>query len=170
MGIHQKLFRPLLLRAMLLPALVLILLTAGLLWQIHRLQTLNRVVDHSDEVIAAAYSAEELLVERERAYRGFLLTANPLLLEPARRASQRLPQALDKLQSLAADTPLEAQKVLEIRRLAAEWQQFSEQVMELKQNRGDYLQLESKGHGNTTATWSIPTRICQKRSARLSNR
>ncbi len=148
MGIHQKLFRPLLLRAMLLPALVLILLTAGLLWQIHRLQTLNRVVDHSDEVIAAAYSAEELLVERESAYRGFLLTANPLLLEPARRASQRLPQALDKLQSLAADTPLETQKVLEIRRLAAEWQQFSEQVMELKQNRGDYLQLESKGHGN----------------------
>src|SRR6516225_9874619 len=100
MGIHQKLFRPLLLRAMILPALVLVLLTAGLLWQIHRLQTLNQVVDRSDEIIASAYFTEELLIERETAYRGFLLTSNPLLLEPAHRAEQRLPMAFDKLQAL----------------------------------------------------------------------
>jgi PAS domain S-box-containing protein len=148
MGIHQKLFRPLLLRAMILPGLVLALLAAGLLWQIHRLQTLNQVVDRSDEVIASAYSTEELLIERETAYRGYLLTSNPLLLEPARRADQRLPRAFDKLQSLVAGSPLEMQKVSEIRRLAAEWQQFSDQVLNLKQNRGDYLQVESKGHGN----------------------
>src|SRR5215471_10159811 len=148
MGIHQKLFRPLLLRAMILPALVLVLLAAGLLWQIRRLQTLNQVVDRSDEVIASAYLTEELLIERETAYRGYLLTANPLLLEPARRADQRLPQALDKLQSLAAGSPLEVQKVGEIRRLANEWKQFSDQVMERKQSRGDYLQLEAQGHGN----------------------
>jgi PAS domain S-box-containing protein len=147
MGIHQKLFRPLLLRAMILPALVLVLLTAGLLWQIHRLQTLNQVVDRSDEIIASAYFTEELLIERETAYRGFLLTSNPLLLEPAHRAEQRLPMAFDKLQALAADNPLELQKVGEIRKLADEWKQFSNQVLDRKQNRGDYMQLEAQGHG-----------------------
>jgi len=136
----------LLLRAMLLPALVLILLTGVLLWQIYRLQNLNRVVDRSDETTEAAYSVEDLLVERETAYRGFLLTGNPLLLEPAKRANQRLPQALDKLDAMVAGNSLQAQKVLEIRRLANEWQQSSDQAVELKQNHGDYLQLEAKGH------------------------
>jgi PAS domain S-box-containing protein len=149
MGIHQKLFRPLLLRAMILPALVLALLAAGLLWQIHRLQTLNQVVDRSDEIIASAYSTEELLMEREAAYRGYLLTSNPLLLEPARRADQRLPLALDRLESLVADSPLEVQKVNEIRKLAAEWKQFTDQVLDHKQNRGDYLQLEVQGRGDS---------------------
>ncbi|HTC95776.1 MAG TPA: PAS domain S-box protein [Terriglobales bacterium] len=147
-GIHPRLFRPLLLRAMLLPGLVLVLLTAGLLWQIYRLQVFNQAVDHSDEVIAAAHSAEELLVERETAYRGFLLIGDPLLLEPARRSDQRLPEALDKLDSLVAGNSLEVQKVREIRKLAAEWQQFSEQALQLKQNHGNYLQFESQGLGH----------------------
>src|SRR5262245_31619131 len=119
-SIHEKLFRPLLLGAMLLPALVLVVLTAALLWQIHRLQALNHAVDRSDEVIAATYSAEELLFERETGYRGFLLTGNTLLLEPVRRANQRLPQALDRLESLLSSNPLEAQKLVEIRKLAKE--------------------------------------------------
>src|SRR5260370_2188231 len=147
-GIHQRIVRPLLLRAMLLPGLVIILLTGVLLWQIYRLQNLNRVVDRSDETIAAAYSVEELLVERETAYRGFLLTGNPLLLEPAKRANQRLPQALDKLDAIVAGHSLKAQKVLEIRRLANEWQQSSDQALELKQNHADYLQLEAKAPHN----------------------
>src|SRR4051812_33848533 len=113
--IDHRVFRPLLLRAMLLPGLVLLLLTAGLLWQIGRILLLDRWVDHTDQVIAAANKAQQLMTDRETGLRGYLITGNPVFLDPYNVANDQLPAALATLDNLISDNPSQTEREKAIR-------------------------------------------------------
>ena len=68
-------------------------------------------VDHSQEVIGAERSLLAQLVDAETGVRGYLLTRNPIFLEPWTRSRQEAPAALQQLFDLTADNP-EQQKTL----------------------------------------------------------
>lgn len=133
--IDQKVFRPLLQRALLLPLTAMLLLCAVLFWQIWRMETFDFWLDHSDQVIATAQEEMQLLVDRETATRGFALSGNEAFLDPEVKARKLAPAVLDRLQDQTRDKPEQQQRLQSIREGLAEWER----------NR-DALQRDGEAH------------------------
>src|SRR6185437_10606493 len=66
--------RGLLLRAVLLPLLLMGIVASCLFWQVERLSQANARVDQSDRLIAQANQAQKAILDRETGLRGFLIT------------------------------------------------------------------------------------------------
>src|ERR687885_34094 len=122
-------FRRALWRAVLLPLALMLALAGLFLLQISRLLAVFRLVDHSDQVIAQANSAQKLLIDMETGVRGYLVTGNRAFLEPYNQALASIRPALDRLDISVADNPPQAQKVVEIRALYTQWEAYAREVM-----------------------------------------
>ncbi len=120
--IDQKVFQPLLQRALLLPLLAVLLLCAVLFWQIGRMEDFDFWVDHTDQVISTAQQELQLLIDRETATRGFALSRNELFLGPEIKARKEAPLVLDRLQTLTADNPEQQQRIQAIRETLVDWE------------------------------------------------
>lgn len=140
-------FRWILVRAVLLP-LVLSAALAGLfLWQINRLTTTARSVEHTDEVISQATEAQKLLIDMETGVRGYLITADRMFLEPYERAIPQLPSALDELHRLVSDNPGQGRRLDEVGRLYSLWSLYARDVIALKEGGGEYQSRVGAGEG-----------------------
>jgi signal transduction histidine kinase/CheY-like chemotaxis protein len=78
--------RRLVLRAVVLPLLLMALVAGWLAWQIGRLMDAARWVDHTDRVIAETQELGRLIIDQETGVRAFLLTEDRVFLEPYERA------------------------------------------------------------------------------------
>ena len=77
---------------------ILLLLT---LFAIERAYNRERDAElRSKETVASAYRLLGLLIDAETAMRGYLLTQNPIFLQPYDRAKQEIPQELGRLRAL----------------------------------------------------------------------
>lgn len=77
----------------------------------------NAHVDHTQQVRLRSRDVLNLLIDAESRQRGFILTDNEADLVAYREAVEELPHALDSLEALTRDTPDEAQRVADLRRL-----------------------------------------------------
>ena len=126
---RSRSLRPVLIRAIALPMLLMTLLAGALTWQISRLLSTARWVDHTDRVIAQAHRCEALLIDQETAVRGFLISGAPDFLAPYPRARIELEQELIALRQLVADNPAEVRQVDELRSLRRGWEAYSDRLL-----------------------------------------
>ncbi len=134
---HRK-FRRTLVRAIAIPLILMGLLTGALLWQINRLLTLSRWVEHTDEVIAQVNLVEKLLVDMETGRRGYLLTGKPEFLEPYNQASTRVAPEFDRLRQLVSDNPEQIRRLDEVGAILPEWLAYGRELIDLRDTGGDY--------------------------------
>lgn len=134
----QKDFQRILIRAVVLP-LVLMALVAGIfLWQISRLLSATSWVERTDQTIAQAHEVQKRLVDLETGVRGYLITGNPIFLEPYERVLPTMNPSFERLSSSVADDPAQVQRLAEIRSLYAEWQRYARDVIALRDRGEDY--------------------------------
>src|SRR5271169_4894723 len=88
----SKPFRRLLARAVLVPFVLLAALAVALALGVTTLVRSARLTERSDQVLTESSRLRELLVDRETALRGYLLSGNDALLAPLVQAEEQLPR------------------------------------------------------------------------------
>src|SRR5258708_16803532 len=108
---QPKAIKPILLRALIFPPLLLAAFALMLLWQINRLLLINERVRHTNEVIAKAHQNLKLLIDGETGVRGYVITGNQTFLEPYNQSLNSTGSAFAKLEVLVADNKTQHQRV-----------------------------------------------------------
>ena len=75
-------------------------------------------VTHTQEVLAHASRVGSLFADAEAGQRGFIVTGDPLFLEPYTVASSRLRAEIDTLRNLTGDNPRQRERIAHLRSLA----------------------------------------------------
>jgi PAS domain S-box-containing protein len=116
-------YRRLLLRLLALPIVALGLLALTLAYGIQQMQRSARRVDHSDRVIAHANNLVKLMVDDETGLRGFLITHDPIFLQPYREANQQLEPEFTALFGLIKRDPEQTARLQRLKTGFQAWQQ-----------------------------------------------
>ena len=88
--------------------LIVLVLNPGLsAWNLRRIAEDERRVAHSHEVVGAIADTLSLLKDAETGQRGYLITGDPVYLEPYAAALASIRDALRRLEALTADSPLQ---------------------------------------------------------------
>jgi len=100
---------------------VILLIAAGTLLgiQVSRMAEDARWVDHSDEVIGKTYEVEKVIIDQETGFRGYIITADRLFLEPYLKAKPL--DILQQLSVLVADSPEQEGRATSIARRYSLW-------------------------------------------------
>jgi PAS domain S-box-containing protein len=137
-------YRRLLLRLVALPIIALALLAITLAYGFQKVQQSARRVDHSDQVIARANNLVKLMVDEETGLRGFLLTRDPVFLEPYDRAKQHLEPEFAALFNMVRRDPEQTARLQRVQTAARVWQQSATQTFVLPASDMDPQMLERK--------------------------
>ena len=116
-------YRRLLLRLLALPIVALGLLALTLVYGIQHMERSERRVDRSDQVIAHANQLVKLMVDEETGIRGFLLTRNPIFLQPYREANQQLEPEFTAIFTLIKRDPEQTTRLQRLKTAFQAWQQ-----------------------------------------------
>ncbi len=108
---EPRLYKRLLFRLLGLPVAALTVLSLVLGYGFQRAEQSARLVDRSDQVIAGANRLLKLMVDEETGLRGFLLTHNPVFLEPLHKADQQLETQFDTLRTLVKGRPEQLERL-----------------------------------------------------------
>jgi signal transduction histidine kinase len=144
---HPRRFRHLLLWAILLPLTLLLLLALVLLWEVGALLQAQERARRSQVTLTRVERVRQLLIDRETGVRGYLLTGDPVFLEPYQAAGQRLPRALEELDEGLAGEPLREVWLEELRTRWRQWEEVATHQLELFRQKGDWLALVRSGAG-----------------------
>lgn len=134
--LSQAPFRGRLTRVIALPIILLLLLSGVSIWQIMRLLSALRWVDHTDQVISQANYTQKLFLDMETGLRGYLLAGKQEFLEPYEQASAMIDDHLTELKSLVSDNPEQVQRVSKIISQQEQWKQQISPAITRKQ-RGE---------------------------------
>jgi PAS domain S-box-containing protein len=129
--LEEAAYQRLLLRLVALPIIALALLAVTLAYGFQKVQQSARRVDHSDQVIAHANNLVKLMVDEETGLRGFLLTRDPVFLEPLNEAKQELEPEFTALFNLVRRDPGQTARLQRVQTAARGWQQFIGQTIAL---------------------------------------
>ena len=119
--LEQKIFRRLLTRSIALPLLAMVLLASGLIYQINRMLVASDRVEATDQIIKQAEKTLELALDMETGQRGYLVSRNPLFLEPYHRALRLYPAQLSQLRSLLQTDPEQSRLLNTISQTQQTW-------------------------------------------------
>lgn len=86
-----------------LPAAIVMVLGALIVWRLDTLQDAQRWVGHTRVVLATNDSLIRAMLDFETGYRGYALTADLVTLEPYRGSAGQARELLQRLQTLTAD-------------------------------------------------------------------
>ncbi len=142
-------FRRLLLRTVLLPVVLLLGLTTVLMWEVRDLLESQERARRSQVTLTRVERVRQLFVDRETGVRGFLLTRDPVFLEPFQAAEQRLPQALEELEAGVAGDSGQLARVTELRGRWRDWENVAAEELVLFGHGGDWLSLVRSGAGKS---------------------
>ena len=122
-------YRRLLFRLIVLPIVALALLASILVYGFRQVQRGARRVDRVDQVIAHANNLIKLMVDEETGLRGFMLTKDPIFLQPYREATKDLDPELATLFNLVRRDPELTVRLRNMQTLARAWQQSAGTVV-----------------------------------------
>jgi methyl-accepting chemotaxis protein len=118
-------------RTLALPVLLLLTLAIGLsVWIAHLLQS-ERSVQHSYDVIGEISQTQKLLIDQETGLRAYLLTADPVFLQPYIEGSRQFGPGLVALERETADNPGQARRIADVRQRYQVWQSYVERERKL---------------------------------------
>ena len=112
-----------------MPIIALSLLASLLAYGIQQVQLSARRVDHSDRVIAQANNLVKLMVDAETGLRGFLLTRDPIFLEPYRQADQLVDSEFKELFNLVRRDPQQTARLEGLQKGFHAWQQEAAAIL-----------------------------------------
>ncbi len=104
----------------LVPAVVFIAVALILTVVTRQIRSLQEDVRHTQEVKDQLNDILMLLKDGETATRGYVLTGDKTILQPALDARERLEPALKKLEGLVTDNPVQLERMSALRPLVAE--------------------------------------------------
>jgi CheY-like chemotaxis protein/CHASE3 domain sensor protein len=116
-----------LLLALATPVILLLAVGGVLGLQVQRLTENAEWVDHTDEVIAKTADIQKQIVDQETALRGYVITADPIFLEPYRTTHPQL--LIAELRALVVDNPGQIARVDELRDRYSHWVDLAEEVV-----------------------------------------
>ncbi|HZI15903.1 MAG TPA: CHASE3 domain-containing protein [Myxococcus sp.] len=140
-------FRRLLISSVGLPVALVVILAGLLFWEVSQLLAADKAAERSDAVLAQSVLVRQLLVDRETGLRGFLLTGDPVFLEPYQAAERRLPGEVDRLEALVAESPDQRVRIGELRVRWQDWESFATEELRRYHQGGDWLVLVREGQG-----------------------
>jgi PAS domain S-box-containing protein len=143
--IDQTKFRKILKRAVALPLLVLVILTAVLVWQVSYLMGAAAEESVTDEVEAQANKTLRLILDMETGVRGYLVSGNAMFLEPYKNALARIAPNIDALEQLVKDDPAQRQQVADLRTHFAPLQAKMKSLIDLRAHGGPYKEQFDTG-------------------------
>jgi signal transduction histidine kinase len=140
-------FRRLLISSVGLPVALVVILAGLLFWEVSQLLEADQAADRSDAVLAQTVLVRQLLIDRETGLRGYLLTGDPVFLEPYQAADVRLPVEVDRLDEMVADAPDQQARIAELRTRWRDWESFATEELRRYRAGGDWLVLVIEGQG-----------------------
>jgi signal transduction histidine kinase len=144
----SKPFRRLLARAVLVPFVLLAALAVALALGVTTLVRSARLTERSDQVLTQSARLRELLVDRETALRGYLLSGNDAFLQPLVLAEQQLPDTFAGVRALVGQEEAQQERLVRVERLADEWRAFAAQERQNFVEGKDYITAVARGSGN----------------------
>ncbi|POA18039.1 two-component system sensor histidine kinase/response regulator [Pseudomonas sp. FW300-N1A1] len=146
-SVDEQSFRKLLSRNVSLPLGVGVLSVVFFVSLISYLMSVMQKVEHTDRVINNANEAVKLTVDLETGMRGYLLTGDAHFLDPYETAKPRIIVALNTLQELTADNPVQLDRLHRIEALQTEWNAYAQTMIDLQRSSGDYRAAVKVGRG-----------------------
>ncbi|MDB5957009.1 response regulator [Ramlibacter sp.] len=104
-------------------------------------------VEHSDQVIARAYSSEKADLELETSLRGFLLAGDNRFLDNFDRSMVDVHSEIERLKQLVQDNPEQEQRLGRIEQLQASWNSYARARIAAKHNDPNYQIGAGTGEG-----------------------
>ncbi|WP_087736660.1 response regulator [Paraburkholderia piptadeniae] len=104
-------------------------------------------VEHSERVIGDANEMLRLAVDRESAMRGFLITGDETFLAPYQLGKPRFRAQIDSLIQSVSDNASEAEQLKRIRAVQQRWDQYAEEMIDLRRRNMDYTADVKSGRG-----------------------
>jgi PAS domain S-box-containing protein len=120
--VEQRFYNRMLLRLLGLPIVALAILAMILAFGLQRVDRSAREMDRSDRIIAQADSLYRLIIDEETGLRGYLLTHDPVFLQPMREADQRLDPEFDLLTNLVQNRPDQVARIRQLRTAHQQWE------------------------------------------------
>jgi PAS domain S-box-containing protein len=127
--VESRLYRRLLVRLLALPVVALTLLALVLGYGLERVKESADTVDRADIVHSHANRLIRLVVDEETGLRGYLLTRDPILLQPMHEAEAQLGAEFDTLYSLI-HRPEQVAKLHSIQIALQQWEREAAQEVE----------------------------------------
>lgn len=124
--VESRLYNRLLVRLLALPIAALTVLAIVLGYGLQRVQESAAVVDRADVVILHANRLIKLMVDEETGLRGYLLTRNPVFLEPMHQADQQIEPEFNTLFSLVR-RPDQVARLQRLQATHREWEKKAHQ-------------------------------------------
>ncbi len=141
-------FRRLLARAVLVPFVLLAALALALALGVNTLVRSARLTERSDQVLTQSSQLRELLVDRETALRGYLLSGNDAFLAPLVLAEHRLPDTFAQLRAQVVGEPEQLARLSRVAELANAWRDFAAEERQNFIQGKDYITAVARGSGN----------------------
>jgi PAS domain S-box-containing protein len=124
--VEQRFYNRMLLRLLGLPIIALAVLAVLLGSGLQQVEMSARRMDHSDRILAQADLVFRLMIDEETGIRGFLLTHDPIFLQPLRQADKDLDPALEKLVDLVRAHAGQVDRLRELQTEHERWEIESE--------------------------------------------
>jgi signal transduction histidine kinase len=129
-------FKPLIVRALVLPILLVVAFAGVMLWQVTRLISAQNWVAQTDVIIGRANELRFLYRDMESSFRGFLITNDPIFRTPYDSAHALIGPASAQLESLIAYNPAQQAKLLRADTFRAKWIDYVESEMAIRNKNG----------------------------------
>jgi PAS domain S-box-containing protein len=121
--VDPRQYNRLLVRLLALPVLSLAVLALILGFGLQDVQRSARLVDHSDLVVGHANHLMKLIVDEETGLRGYLLTRDPIFLQPFHDADQQLDPEFATLDDLIRQRPDQVARLQSLEAAQQQWEQ-----------------------------------------------
>jgi CHASE3 domain sensor protein len=122
-GMRLQLPMPFFRRLIILPIAVSVVLCLVLTYGLHSVERKSLAVDQADLVIAHSNNLIKLMVDEETGLRGFLLTKNPVFLQPFHIADERMNSEFSALFGLIGNFPDRTKQLAALQIAHEDWMQ-----------------------------------------------
>ncbi|KFI06884.1 response regulator [Massilia sp. BSC265] len=104
-------------------------------------------VEHSERVIGQAQEVSKLSAEMEAGMRGYLIAGDEGFLAPYSSAKERMKSGLQSLDETVSDSPVQTERVKRIQAAQSQWEQFADNMIELRRGGFDVVEAVRTGRG-----------------------
>ncbi len=125
-------FKSLLRRVIVIPMVLTAALAGLLLWESFDLNRSLQWVEHTDQVLDQSARLLKLLVDVETSMRGYLVTGDETLLQPYLDGTKRFDSEYQTLYQLVDDSPLQKQRLEDVRAGYVRWVGSTNKVIALR--------------------------------------
>jgi PAS domain S-box-containing protein len=122
MTVDPRQYNRVLIRLLALPVVSLAVLALVLGFSLQHVQRSARLVDRSDLVIGHTNRLTKLMLDEETGLRGYLLTRDPIFLQPFHEADEKLEPEFDSLFFLIAQRPDQVSRLQRLQTAHQQWE------------------------------------------------